>query len=221
MTAYIIAPSIIASDLTHLSEQITACEAAGADWIHVDVMDAHFVPNLTVGPIFVEACRRVTKLPLDVHLMMEEPERYLEAFAKAGASSLTVHVETCPDLDQTLQQIRSLGCRTGLTLNPDTPASALEPGLPLTDLVLVMSVHPGFSGQTFLPETVDKVSAVRRRLDALGSHAHLEVDGSINSKTLPMMKAAGANVFVAGTAVFKHAQGIEAGIKALRDAIGK
>lgn len=211
-----IAPSIIASDLSHLSEQIIACENAGADWIHVDVMDGHFVPNITVGPGFVEACQRVTNLPLDVHLMIEKPERYLEAFAKAGAYNLTVHVETCPHLYRTLQQIKSLGCQAGVTLNPGTPACALESVLPLVDLVLVMSVNPGFSGQAFIAETARKVDEIRKKLDALGSKAYLEVDGGISADTLPIMQKAGAMAFVAGTAIFNHPQGIAAGIHSLR-----
>src|SRR5258708_7516016 len=145
MTRYIIAPSIVSADFLRLKESIAECEAAGADWIHVDVMDGHFVPNITMGPFMLETFRRATQLPLDVHLMIEQPERYLEAFAKAGASHLTVHVETCPDIHRTLENIKSLGCLAGVTLNPCTPVSAIEPVLDLADLVLVMSVNPGFS----------------------------------------------------------------------------
>jgi ribulose-phosphate 3-epimerase len=220
LTDYLIAPSILAAEFTHLADQIAACEAAGADWIHVDVMDGHFVPNLTMGPFIVEACKRVTKLPLDVHLMIEKPEQYLEAFAKAGASGLTVHVETCPHLYRTMEQIRSLGCRAGVTLNPGTPVSAIVPVIHLADLVLVLSVNPGFSGQAFLPESIGKVADVRKRLDDLGSAADLEVDGGLAANTLPLVKNAGANAFVAGNAVFKHPKGIQAGIRALREAIG-
>jgi ribulose-phosphate 3-epimerase len=154
---FLVAPSILSADFTRLGADLTACEAASADWIHVDVMDGRFVPNLTMGPVIVEACRRVTKLPLDVHLMIEQPERYIEAFAKAGASHITVHVETCPHLHRTLEQIKSLGCKAGVTLNPATPASAIEPVLPLADLVLVLTVNPGFSGQKFLPEVLLKI----------------------------------------------------------------
>jgi ribulose-phosphate 3-epimerase len=212
----IIAPSILSADFLHLQDQISACEAAGADWIHVDVMDGRFVPNLTMGPVIVEACRRATKLPLDVHLMIEQPERLLEAFAQAGADHLTVHVETCPHLHRTLQQIKSLGVKAGVVLNPGTPAVAIEPVLPLADLVLVMSVNPGFSGQSFIPQAVEKVAALRRALDAIGSQAWLEVDGGIAPDTLPRMRAAGADAFVAASAVFGHPQGIAAGIHALR-----
>lgn len=216
---YILAPSIFASDFTRLGEEIAACESAGADWLHVDVMDGHFVPNITMGPFIVEACRRVTQLPLDVHLMIERPENHLDAFAKAGASGLTVHVETCPHLHRTLQHIKSLECKAGVVLNPGTPVGAIIPVLHLADLVLVMSVNPGFSGQQFIPEAIAKVADVREKLDALDSSAWLEVDGGIDLETLPKMKNAGATAFVAGNAVFKHPQGTTAGVHALREAI--
>jgi ribulose-phosphate 3-epimerase len=219
MNKFLIAPSIIASDFTHLADEIAACESAGADWIHVDVMDGHFVPTITVGPLFVEACRRVTKLPLDVHLMISDPDSYLEVFAKAGASNLTVHVETCPNLAQTIKKIKSLGCNAGVTLNPLTPASALDAALPLVDLVLVMSVNPGYSGQVFMPEMIGKVQEIRNKLNALRSKAYLEVDGGINAATLPLMYNAGATVFVAGTAAFKHPQGVAGGLTALRASV--
>lgn len=219
MNEYVIAPSILSADFTKLAEEIRACETAGADWIHVDVMDGRFVPNITMGPFIVEACRRVTKLPLDVHLMIEEPERHLEAFAKAGTTGLTVHVETCPHLHRTLQQIRSLGCKAGVVLNPGTPVGALEAVLGEADLVLVMSVNPGFSGQAFIPESVARVAEVRKRLDALGSSAWLEVDGGLTSENAGKLRDAGATAFVAATAVFRHPQGIEAGVQALRDAL--
>ncbi len=218
MTQYFVAPSILSADFLQLKEAIATCESSGADWIHVDVMDGHFVPNITMGPFLVETFKRATKLPLDVHLMIEQPERYLEAFAKAGASHLTVHVETCPHIHRTLQHIKSLGCLAGVTLNPGTPVSTIEPVLHLADLVLVMSVNPGFSGQAFLPETVQKVAMIRKKLDEIKSSAYLEVDGGITAETLPKMKDAGANVFVAASAVFNYPKGIEAGIKALREA---
>jgi ribulose-phosphate 3-epimerase len=215
-TKHILAPSILSADFAHLGAEIAACESAGADWLHVDVMDGHFVPNITMGPFIVEHCKRISKLPLDVHLMIEKPEQMLEAFAKAGANHLTVHVETCPHLHRTLEFIKSLGCTAGVTLNPGTPVAALESVLHLADLVLVMSVNPGFSGGKFVPESFVRVAEVRKRLDALGSSAWLEVDGGVNAETLPKLKEAGANAFVAATAVFKHPQGIEAGIRALR-----
>jgi ribulose-phosphate 3-epimerase len=213
---YVISTSILSADFTRLGEEIAACESAGADWIHVDVMDGHFAPNITMGPVIVEACRRATQLPLDVHLMIEKPERYIEAFAQAGASGLTVHVETRPDLSATLKQIKSLGCTAGVALNPATPVEEIEPFLAEADLVLVMSVNPGYSGQSFMPETLAKVADIRRQLDALGSSSWLEVDGGIDVETLPLMKEAGATAFVAATAVFKHPQGAQAGVRSLR-----
>src|SRR5689334_8199982 len=173
-----IAPSILSADFGRLAEEVTAVEAAGADYIHVDVMDGRFVPNLTIGPVVVEAVRKATKLPLDVHLMIVEPEKYIEEFVKAGASIVTVHVETCPHLNRTLEQIRQAGAKPSVVLNPSTPLSAIEEVLDFTTQVLVMSVNPGFGGQSFIPTTVDKV----RRLKAMiGSRAvDIEVDGGIN-----------------------------------------
>ncbi len=219
MKPYIIAPSILSADFTRLGEQIAECEAAGADWLHVDVMDGHFVPNLTMGPFVVEACRRVTKLPLDVHLMIERPENLLEAFAKAGASSLIVHVETCPDISGTLKTIKSLGCKAGVTLNPATPASDIEPALTLADQVLVMTVHPGYSGMEFMPEVLSKVVEIRRRLDEIHSPAWLEVDGGISVATISRVQEAGADAFVAASAIFHHPDGIAAGIRSLRKVV--
>ena len=220
-TRYILSPSILSADFARLGEEIATVEAAGADWIHVDVMDGHFVPNITMGPVVVQTCRRITNLPLDVHLMIEKPERYIEAFAKAGASGLTVHVETCPDIVGTLRQIKSLGVRAGAVLNPETPVGAIQPALPEADLILVMSVRPGYSGQRFMPETIGKVSEIRKKLDALRSAAWLEVDGGIDTETLPKMKEAGATAFVAATAVFKHPEGPGAGVESLLDVIAR
>ncbi|MBI5953369.1 MAG: ribulose-phosphate 3-epimerase [Chloroflexi bacterium] len=219
MNKFLIAPSIIASDFTTLGDEIVACESAGADWIHVDVMDGHFVPTITVGPLFVEACRRATKLPLDAHLMVSNPDQHLEVFAKAGANRLTVHVETCPNLIQTIERIKSLGCRAGVTLNPSTPASALDAVLPLVDLVLVMSVNPGYSGQKFMPEMIGKVEEIRGGLDAIHSQAFLQVDGGMSVETVPLMYNAGANVFVVGNFAFKHPMGVGEAIRLLRGCI--
>jgi len=218
---FFIAPSILSADFLQLGDQLTICEQAGADWIHLDVMDGHFVPNLTMGPFIVEHVHRGTSLPIDVHLMIENPENLLEAFAKAGASHLTVHVETCPDIAATLGMIRSLGCKAGVTLNPATPASALVPALPHADLVLVMTVHPGYSGQHFMPDMLPKIAEIRHMLEDLGSAAPLEVDGGISAVTLPGVRAAGASAFVAASAIFKHPDGVSEGIRALRKATTK
>jgi len=219
MHSPVIAPSILSADFARLGEEIAACEKAGADWIHVDVMDGHFVPNMTLGPLVVEACRRVTQLPLDVHLMIEKPENLIEAFANAGAARLTVHVETCPHLHRTIQQIQSLGVKAGVTLNPSTPAVMLKEVLSHVDLVLVMTVNPGFGGQDFIVEMLPKITEIRQMLDGANPSAWLEVDGGVSEKTVPALKKAGANAFVAGNAVFKHPQGIAAGIEQLRYAI--
>jgi len=218
MTAeFILVPSILSADFTRLGEQIALCEQAGADRIHVDVMDGAFVPNITVGPLVVKACRRATSLPLEVHLMIEQPERHLEAFAEAGASLITVHVETCPHLHRTLQVIRSLGVEAGVTLNPSTPAALIMPVLSLADLVLVMTVNPGFGGQSFIPETVPKVAEIRRMLDTIESPAWLEVDGGIAAETIQFARNAGATAFVAGNAIFNHPQGIAEGLRVLKE----
>ncbi len=221
MRPNILAPSILSADFTHLGEEIAACETAGADWIHIDVMDGHFVPNLTMGPLVIEACRRATTLPLDVHLMIEKPENLLEAFASAGASRLTVHVETCPHLHRTLQQIKSLGVKAGVTLNPGTHTMTIEPVLHMVDLVLVMTVNPGFGAQSFLPEMLSKIADVRAMLDEIDSEAWLEVDGGVSEQTIPGLLAAGTDAFVAGNSVFKHPQGASAGVQALRRKIGR
>ena len=214
---YRISTSILSADFSRLGAQISEAEAAGADWIHVDVMDGHFVPNLTMGPFIVEACRSITDLPLDVHLMVEQPDHLLEAFAKAGSSLLSVHVEACPHLHRTLQSIRQLGCLAGVVLNPGTPAVLVEPVLHLVDLVLVMSVNPGASGQSFIPEVLPKVTEIRQMLDRVNPQAVIEIDGGITPETLPAALKAGVQVFVTAYAVFKNPAGIAAGIRALRD----
>ena len=214
----IIAPSILSADFTRLGDQIKQAEENGADWIHVDVMDGHFVPNLTMGPFIVEACRRATDLPLDVHLMVSSPENLLKSFADAGANSLTVHVEVSPHLHRTLQSIRQLGCKPGVALNPSTPANSIETILHMVDLVLVMTVNPGYSGQTFIEEALLKVIQIRELLDVINPSAHIQVDGGISAKTLPLAQKAGANVFVAGNAVFNNPDGIAASIQTLKDA---
>jgi ribulose-phosphate 3-epimerase len=218
MKPILIAPSIVSSDHLRLQEEITACEDGGADWIHVDVMDGHFVPNITMGPFLVQAYKRATRLPLDVHLMIERPERYLDAYAKAGAARLTVHIETCPHVFRILQEIKDLGCEAGVTLNPGTPIRALEAVLAHVNLVLVMSVNPGFSFQSFLPDTIGRVREVRRMLDELKSPAHLEVDGGVSPDNIARLVEAGANAFVSANYVFRHPEGAAAGVQSLRQA---
>jgi len=198
----LIAPSILSADFGRLREEVQAIEAAGADLVHVDVMDGRFVPNLTIGPLVVEAVRKSTKLPLDVHLMIVEPERYIEAFAKAGAARLSVHAETCPHLHRTLQQIRAAGAMPAVALNPSTPLSAVEEVLSEVGMVLVMSVNPGFGGQSFIPSAVDKIRRLRAMVQARGLAVDIEVDGGIKDSTAPAVVEAGANILVAGSAVF-------------------
>ena len=214
-----LAPSILSADFARLGSQIQEVEAAGADWIHVDVMDGHFVPNLTMGPAVVEACRRVTRLPLDVHLMVEEPSRFLEAFADAGADHLTIHIEACPHVHQVIQSIREMGRRAGISLNPGTPPEAVREILPLVDIVLVMSVNPGYSGQQFIEAVLPKIQTLRRWIDEGRFATVIEVDGGIDAATAPLAAGAGAEVFVAATAVFGHKDGIGAGMQALRTAL--
>ena len=215
-----IAPSLLSCDFGRLAEEIAAAEQGGADWIHVDVMDGHFVPNLTIGPLITRAARRATKLPLDVHLMIEAPERYLDAFADAGADVLTVHQEACPHLHRTLQRIRELGVRAGVALNPGTPLDAVREVLSGADLLLVMSVNPGLGGQAYIPTSTGKVRRARGLLDQAGSEAELEVDGGVDGGNAAALAAAGATVLVAGSAVFAHPEGAQAGIRALRSALG-
>jgi ribulose-phosphate 3-epimerase len=198
-----IAPSILASDFSRLGDEIRAAEAAGADSIHVDVMDGRFVPNITIGPMVVAAVRKVTKLPLDVHLMIVEPERYIDAFAEAGADLLTVHAEATPHLHRLVQHIRSLGKRAGVALNPHTPLSPLDVILPDLSLVLVMSVNPGFGGQQFIEAVVPKIRALRDEITRRKLNVDIEVDGGITPETSRIVVDAGANVLVAGSAVFK------------------
>ncbi len=213
-----IAPSILAADFACLREAVQSAEAAGADYIHVDVMDGHFVPNITAGPPIVRSLRRVTHLPLDVHLMISDPMRYAPAFADAGADVLTAHVEATPHLHRVLQQIRDLGMRPGVALNPGTPAVAISQVLNDVELVLVMTVNPGYGGQAFIEQTLHKIEQIRGMLDDAGSEAELEVDGGIVPQTAERVAAAGATVLVAGTAVFGAQEGVAAAIEAIRQA---
>ncbi len=214
-----IAPSILSADFTRLGEQIAEAEAAGADLIHVDVMDGRFVPNITMGPLIVEAARRSTSLPLDVHLMIVEPDHLIPAFAKAGATRISVHWEACPNLHRTLQLIRAAGCSAGLAVNPHTPAILLHDVLHLLDTVLVMTVNPGFGGQEFLPEMLPKIRALRDMASALGRGFDIEVDGGINKNTAFTVVSAGANVLVVGSAVFNESFSVATGINMLRSAL--
>ncbi|TMA29818.1 MAG: ribulose-phosphate 3-epimerase [Deltaproteobacteria bacterium] len=197
-----IAPSILSADFALLAAELASVEAGGADWIHVDVMDGRFVPNITLGPMIVEAVRRSTSLPLDVHLMIVEPERYVSDFARAGAATIGIHVETCPHLHRSLAQIREAGARASVVLNPSTPASSVEPVLGDVDQVLVMTVNPGFGGQKFIPSMLSKIETLRRWIDERGLDVSLEVDGGIGPETIALAARAGADVFVAGSAVF-------------------
>ena len=213
----LVAPSILSADFARLGEEVAAIEKAGADWLHVDVMDGRFVPNITLGPPIVKAIRKVTKLPLDVHLMIVEPERYVDSFAEAGADTITIHIEACTHLHRTLRHIQSLGKRAGVVLNPSTHEDTLRYVIDVADLVLVMSVNPGFGGQSFIREVLPKVKAIRAMIDASGRPIDLEIDGGITKETAPEAIAAGARVLVAGSAVFNGGEaGYASAIAALR-----
>ncbi len=216
-----IAPSILAADFACLARAVEEAEAGGADCIHVDVMDGHFVPNITVGPPVVQALRRVTRLPLYTHLMITDPEKYVPVFAEAGADGIAVHVEATPNLHRLLQQIRELGAHPGVTLNPATPVSAIGEVLGDVDWVLVLSVNPGFGGQTFIERSLSRIARIREMLDGAGSGADLAVDGGINGGTAERVVAAGATMLVAGTAIFRSAEAVAPAIAALREAAGR
>lgn len=221
MNPIILSSSILSADFARLGEEIRAVEDAGVDWIHVDVMDGHFVPNLTMGPFVVETVRRITRLPLDVHLMITNPEAMIAPFASAGADRISIQVESSPHSYRLLQEIHERGCKAGIVINPGTPASSLENLLPLADLVLVMTVNPGYSGQAFLPDVVSKVARVRQMIEERGLATLIQVDGGITAETLPLTYRAGARVFVAATAIFKHPAGPAAGIRVLREAAAR
>ena len=198
----LIAPSILSADFSKLGEEIKAVEAAGADWIHADVMDGHFVPNITIGPLIVEAVKRVTALPIDVHLMIENPDNFIPAFAKAGASWISVQIETCVHLNRTVQLIKECGARAGVVLNPSTPVEFVQWVLEYVDYVLIMSVNPGFGGQSFISNSLDKINILRKLIHDRGLSVLIEVDGGVNEKTIGEVSAAGTDIFVAGSAIF-------------------
>jgi ribulose-phosphate 3-epimerase len=198
----LIAPSILSADFSKLGDEIKAVEDAGADWIHADVMDGHFVPNITIGPLIVEAVKRVTDLPIDVHLMIENPDNYISAFADAGASHISVQVETCIHLNRTIQLIKDCGANAGVVLNPSTPLASLEWVLEDVDYVLIMSVNPGFGGQAFIPSSLDKIKALHQQIQDRGLSVLIEVDGGVNEKTIAEIASAGSDIFVAGSAIF-------------------
>ncbi len=198
----LIAPSILSADFTTLGDEIRNVEAAGADWIHIDVMDGHFVPNITMGPFIVEAVNKVTELPLDVHLMIENPDQYIPEFAHAGADWISVHAETCPHLNRTIDLIKCSDCRAGVVLNPATSLSTIEWVLEYIDFVLLMSVNPGFGGQSFISNTLEKTKQLKQMIDKKGLSTLIQIDGGVNEKTIYSISEAGADVFVAGSAIF-------------------
>ena len=211
----VIAPSLLAADFSRLAEEITAIEAAGADWLHLDVMDGHFVPNISFGPPVIKALRKVTKMPFDVHLMIAPVDYLLQAFKDAGSDHIMFHPEAGPHPHRTLQTIQGLGCKAGLVLNPGTPVALVEPLLDMVDMLLVMSVNPGFGGQKFIHSQLEKITALRKLIDATGREIRLEVDGGVDAKTAPLCIEAGADALVAGTAVF-GAPDYRAAIEAIR-----
>lgn len=198
----IIAPSILSADFSRLGEEIAAIEKGGADWVHVDVMDGHFVPNITIGAPVVASIRKITKLPLDVHLMIQDPDKYIEKFAKAGADIITIHVETSPHLHRSVQFIKDQGCKAGVSLNPATSLATLDHILSEVDMVLIMTVNPGFGGQEFIPSVLPKIKRLREKISEKGIVVDIEVDGGVNINTISKVAQAGGNIFVAGNAVF-------------------
>lgn len=213
-----ISPSILSADFSRLGEEVRAVDQAGADMIHVDVMDGHFVPNITIGPPVVKSLRQVTDLPLDVHLMISEPDKYIDDFAAAGSDLIGVHAEACPHLNRTLARIRELGKKACVTLNPATPLCSIEWVLDLVDMILIMSVNPGFGGQSFIPSSVEKVAQLKAMLDEAGLKVPIQVDGGITDKTIAPVAAAGAGIFVSGTGVFSHPQGYKQAMDQMRAA---
>jgi len=218
MSSHFLSASILSADFSNLKEQIDTASQAGIDWVHIDVIDGHFAPNITMGPFIVETVRKITNLLIDVHLMIEKPENHIKSFAEAGANFLTVHIENNPNIHRTLQEIRALGCRPGIAINPGTPANSIQSIIPNIDLALVMTVNPGFSGQKFIPEMLQKIIEVR---NLLGNEKYLEVDGGVNAENLPSLLQSGANAFVAATSIFKFSGGISKGVLELKNSILK
>tara|TARA_Y100001970_G_scaffold264117_1_gene350386 strand:+ start:1828 stop:2505 length:678 start_codon:yes stop_codon:yes gene_type:complete len=215
-----ISPSILSADFTRLYEQINEVEKAGVDYIHVDVMDGHFVPNITIGPMIVDALRSLTKLPLDVHLMIDNPDMYIDEFSKAGSDIITVHQEACIHIHRTIQKIHDLGLKAGISINPSTPVNTLEDIISDVDLVLVMTVNPGFGGQSYIHSCTKKINKIREMLNLCGSSADLEVDGGVNVSTISEVVAAGANAIVAGSAIFDNNNSVKQNVDNLREKIG-
>jgi ribulose-phosphate 3-epimerase len=211
--------SILSADFAKLADQVKQAEDAGIDWVHIDVMDGDFVPNISMGPFIVETCKRITNLPLDVHLMISNPDRHLKAFIDAGADWISVHVESNPNLHRTLQTIREMGVHPSVVINPGTPVAQILPVLDIVDMVLVMSVNPGYSGQSFLPSTPARINALAALINAVDTLPVIEVDGGITPQTLPSCFEAGAQIFVAATSIFRHPDSIEVGVNALRSSI--
>lgn len=213
----IISASIISANYLNLEKELQHVEAAGVDWLHIDVMDGQFVPNITIGPMFLPFCKKATKMPLDVHLMISQPERHIKNFIEAGANYISIHVENNPNVMRTVQEIKELGCKAGIVLNPATPPEAITYLLPFVDLVLVMTVNPGYSGQEFIPEMIEKIKTIRKNIDSTNINVLLQVDGGVNKDTVKSVVDAGADVIVAATAIFKYPDGIQAGVNALRN----
>lgn len=219
MMSILISASILSADFSNLEKELHKCERSGVDWIHVDVMDGHFVPYLTMGAFIVETCHRITSLPLDCHLMVEHPESLIDSFVKAGATNITIHSEGNPNVHRTLQQISKSGCKAGIALNPGTPVAQVTSLLPFVDLVLIMSVNPGFSGQSFIPEMLQKITQIKNLTAEYPNIRYIQVDGGINKSTISDVVKAGANCIVAATAIFGNPTGVVDGVKLLRDSL--
>ena len=217
--AIIISASILAADFRKLEEEVKSAVNGGADWIHIDVMDGVFVPNISMGPMIVEVCHSITSLPIDVHLMIVQPERYIETFIKAGAKNVSIHIESNPNINRIIESIHSAGCQAGVVLNPCTPAASIDEVLADVEQVLVMSVNPGYGGQKFIPSVLEKIKSISTKIRNKNLQTIIQIDGGISAETLPLAYEAGARNFVAGVSIFKHPDGIEAGIHALRESI--